>query len=212
MRRSVVFSVLMALALPGCLSPRQGATPTRTTPAGTVEMFKQFARQGDRAGEWDVLSPGLKQRLAQRVGREVDLADYIQARSAYRNNSQVRLAEQALQTAIVTNTRQVDANTVMATIQTSGGPFARSANIRMIRLERWMLWVHGQDEPYQGTVGDPEFTASRQGDGSYVIAFRSADGRVSQEVVPAQQVRNYETASKWYVDHLGELESQFLVN
>jgi hypothetical protein len=209
MRSLVLGGLASALLLTGCLSPRQASPPTRETPAGTVEMFKVHARQRNYAGEWDILSTAFKERINQKADRHVDAADYSQARVAAMRDSQAQLAEQALQTAIVTRTQQIDANTVTATVQTSGGPFARSAQIRMVREQRWELFVTGQSEPYSGDVNDPSFTAERQADGSYHVVFRPERGDPQVTPVPAAQVREYRTSSKWYVDSLGELESQF---
>ena len=72
MKFHVVLVALAAFAFSGCFSARQATAPSRDTPSGTVEMFKLYARKGDPAGEWDVLSPGLKQRISQQAGRKVD--------------------------------------------------------------------------------------------------------------------------------------------
>ncbi len=211
MRVHVVFGLLGALALGGCFSPRQAAPPSRETPAGTVEMFKQFARRGDPAGEWDILSPDLKRRLGQQAGRTIDLADYTAARQAYRNDPRVRAAENLLQTAIVRQTQPTGPDRVMATVVTSGGPLARSANLQMVRLTKWELSVNGQAEPYWGFTSDPLFGADRQSDGSYVVWYRQdPNGARSEQRIPASDVRNYHQTSAWYVDDLGGLESQFL--
>jgi len=210
MRGGVVVSLLCALAAGGCAA-RQGAPPTRETAAGTVEMFKLHARQGDRAGEWDILSPGLKQRFSQRAGRQLDAADYVQARNAYRNDPQAKLAEQMLQTAIVRREEPAGPNAVWATIVTSGGPFGRSARIKMVKLDIWELRVAGEPEPYTGQVGDPTFGVEKRPDGSYDVIYRAGPGAEEQRTnVPASQVLGYRVTSKWYVDDLGELENQFV--
>ena len=211
MKIHVVAIVLAAVGLSGCFSPRQGATPSRDTPEGTVEMFKVYARRGDPAGEWDILSPGLKQRLSQQAGRTIDLADYSQARQMYRGDPRVRAAENMLQTAIVRKTTPIDANTVSVFVQTSGGPLAKSANLKMVKLSRWQLFVRGQDEPYWGFTNDRNFGAERRPDGSFVIWSRGQPGGPRTEnVIPASDVANYTTDAQWYVDDLGGLESQFI--
>ena len=189
----------------GC-SARQATAPTRSSPSGTVEMFKMKARYGDREGEWDILSPDFKARLSQQAGRTIDVADYAQFRDMYRGNAQVQLAEKMLQTAIATNVRQVGPDRVRVVIQTSGGPFAKSGEIGMVRLQTWRLQAAGAPQPYKGFVGDPMLAATQQPDGSYVI---TSNGNTIQ-TVPANQVQDYRVESNWYVDDLGGMEQQFL--
>jgi len=211
MRIPVVLVALAAFAFSGCFSARQATAPSRDTPSGTVEMFKLYARKGDPAGEWDVLSPGLKQRISQQAGRKVDEADYIQYRKSLRRDTRVRAAENILQTAVVVNTQQVDANTVFAFVRTSGGPLAKSARIRMIRLTRWALYTTDSSEPFWGHSNDPLFGIESRPDGSYVIWSRTTPGGPrNDQVIPASQVRDFKQVSQWYVDDLGGLEKQFM--
>lgn len=205
MRMIALSSVLLAFAAVGCMA-RQATAPTRATPSGTVEMFKLHARYGNRAGEWDILSPAFKRRLSEQAGRTVDVADYVQARDMYRSDPRVQAAEQMLQTAIVTRTQSLGPDRVRATIVTSGGPFSQSGAITMVRLQTWEVFVAGAPQPYSGFVGDPAFQAAKQSDGSFVI---SAEGRVVQSI-PADRVREYRVGSSWYVDDLGDLEKQFV--
>lgn len=211
MRIQVAAVLIAAFALSGCFSPRQAAPPSRDNPTGTIEMFKLYARQGDPAGEWDILSPGLKERLSQRAGRTIDLADYTAARTSYRSDPRVRAAESMLQTAVVRQTTPVGPDRVQAFVQTSGGPLARSATLNMVRLTKWQLFVRSQNEPYWGFTSDPLFGADRQPDGSYVVWFRSEPGaQRSEQLVAASDVVDYKSVAQWYVDDLGGLESQFL--
>ena len=190
----------------GCAA-RQATAPTRATPSGTVEMFKMKARYGDRSGEWDILSPDFKARISQQAGRTVDVADYTHARDMYRGNPQVQMAEKMLQTAIATNVRQVGPDRARLVIQTSGGPFAKSGEIGMVRLQTWKLQPVGGGQAYSGFVGDPMLAATKQADGSFVI---SSNGNTIA-TVPANQVADYRVESNWYVDDLGGMEQQFLV-
>ena len=169
-------------------------------------MFKLKARYGDRSGEWDILSPDFKARLSQQVGRTVDVADYTQARDMYRGDPQVQLAEKMLQTAIATNVRQAGPDRARVAIQTSGGPFAKSGEIGMVRLQTWRLQPVGGGQAYSGFVGDPMLAATKQADGSYVI---TSNGN-TLATVPANQVAGYVVESHWYVDDLGGMEQQFL--
>ena len=212
MRVHVALAALIVLTLTGCFKARQAEPPSRATPAGTVEMFKAYARQRNREGEWDILSPAFKERLSQRAGRNVDLADWVQARDMYSTDPRVAQAERFLQNAVVVNTVPDGPNAVKATIQVSGGPFiSKSGIIRMVKLDRWELYVRGQTEPYTGTNNDPLFGVEPQADGSYVIWYRDTPGGArSEEVIPAADVANFVRDGRWYVDHLGDLEGQFM--
>jgi len=204
--RLLVAVLVVAFLGVGCAA-RQATAPTRASPSGTVEMFKMKARYGDREGEWDILSPDFKQRLSQQAGRTIDVADYAQAREMYRGNAQVKLAEKMLKTAIATNVRQVGPDRARVVIQTSGGPLAKSGEIGMVRLQTWRLQVAGAPQPYQGFVGDPMLAATKQPDGSFVV---TSNGN-TLATVPANQVQEYRVDSNWYVDDLGGMEQQFLV-
>ena len=203
--RLVALILVVAFCAIGCAA-RQATAPTRATPSGTVEMFKVKARYGDREGEWDILSPDFKARLSQQVGRNVDVADYTQARDMYRGDAKVQLAEKMLQTAIATSVRQVGADRARVAIQTSGGPFAKSGEIGMVRLQTWKLQPTGGGQAYSGFVGDPMLAATKQADGSYVI---SSNGNTIS-TVPANQVADYRVETYWYVDDLGGMEQQFM--
>ena len=197
--------LVVAFLAAGCAA-RQATAPDRATPSGTVEMFKMKARYGDRTGEWDILSPDFKARLSQQVGRTIDVADYTQARDMYRGDPQVKLAEKMLQTAIATNVRQVGPDRARVAIQTSGGPFAKSGEIGMVRLQTWKLQPVGGAQAYSGFVGDPMLAATKQADGSFVVT----SGGNTIATVPANQVADYKVESYWYVDDLGGMEQQFL--
>lgn len=206
MRRTLLPLLLLAvLSLAAACAARQATAPTRATPSGTVEMFKMYARYGNRSGEWDILSPGFKERLSQQAGRQIDRADYMQARDMYRGDPRVQAAEKMLQTAIVVREEPLGPGRVRATIRTAGGPFAQSGQVTMVQLQSWKLKRAGQDEPWSGYVGDPLLAAAKQADGSYVI---TSNGKVLA-TVPADQVESYTTESSWYVDDLGGMERQF---
>ncbi len=204
-RTNLLFVLVVALLAGGC-SARQATAPSRATPSGTVEMFKLKARYGDRSGEWDILSPGFKERLSQQAGRTVDVADYTQARNMYRGDTKVQLAEKMLQTAIATSVRQVGPDRARVAIQTSGGPFAKSGEIGMVRLQTWKLQPAGGTQTYSGFVGDPMLAATKQADGSFIV---TSGGRVVA-TIPANQVASYRTEAYWYVDDLGGMEQQFM--
>jgi len=207
MRRILLPLPLLAFALLAtACAARQATAPTRASPSGTVEMFKMYARYGDRSGEWDILSPDFKQRLSQQAGRTIDVGDYTQARQMYRGDPRVQAAEKMLQTAIVVREDPVGPGRVRATIRTAGGPFAQSGQITMVQIQSWRLQQAGKSQTWSGYVGNPTLAAEKQADGSYVM---TSNGRVVA-TIPANEVESYRVESAWYVDDLGGMESQFL--
>lgn len=202
--------VLALLVVAGCVSRPPAPPATRTTPEGTVELFKVFARQGDSEGEWDILSPNLKARMSQQFGRTVDLADYIQARNVARTDPNLRRAERALQTVFVQSQQEIAPGTRLVTVVASEGPFSQAGQIRMIELRRWELTTRDSAEPFWGIVGDPEFGVDKLPDGSYRVWYQAPGAARSEQVVPANQVTGYTVDSRWYVDDLGGLEQHFM--
>ncbi len=201
--RTLGIALCLLLIVPAC-----GSVPaTRETPEGTVEMFKVLHRKGDRAGEWDILSPNFKRRLSQRAGRNVDVADFEAVLETMRKDPKVRLAERLLQTATVTGQQTVDENTARVTIR-AGGPLGKSATITMRRLSKWQLTVLGDPQPYWGIVGDPDIGVERGTDGSYTVWTGGGEGW--RQSFGASEVESYTVASQWYVDDLGELEQQMM--
>jgi hypothetical protein len=175
-----------------------------------VELFKVMDRKQDWGGQWDLLSPGLKQRLSQRAGRNVDPADYASARNAYRTDPMVRTAEQLLQTAQVRRVQPDGPDAAYVVVQALR-PVGRSARIRMIKMDRWALYTAGDPEPYWGLEGDPLMTLQRTPDGGYAILTRASErGEWKRMDFPADQVQRFETSSVWYIDDLGGLEAEIV--
>lgn len=199
--KSLTIALTILLIIPAC-----GSGPaTRETPEGTVEMFKLYNKKGDRAGEWDVLSPNFKRRISQRAGRNVDLADYETIIETYRQDPKVRLAETLLQTATVTDKQEIDENTTRVTIR-AGGPLGKSATVTMRRLMKWELKTTTDPEPYWGIVGDESIQLTRGADGSYTVGT----GGGWSQTFAASEVESYNVSNQWYVDDLGELEGDFM--
>ncbi len=184
---------------------------TRETPAGTVELFKFFEQKGDRAGQWDILSPDFKRRLSDQAGRNVDLADYEYIRNASRSDPRVRAAEEAVGTVSVQRVRPQGPNRAAVTVNVLGKLIGKNATIGMVRLEAWELTTVDDPEPYWGIVGDPLIGIESTGDGGYVVWTRATpNGQKTRMTFPASQVKGYRSVSKWYVDDLGGLEEQFM--
>lgn len=194
----------------GCAAGR-GRTERQPQPEDTLAQLKAAVRAGNRRSEWSVLSPAFKQRLNQRMGRTIDLADYTHYRLVQQRNAQVREAESYLQGASVSGVRMTGRGRARVTIW-FGGPlfFGRAVNVEMIHLSRWELWLKGEREPYWGFHGDRSITAEPDGQGGYVVRTRDPEGQVTwEEAIPAERVRTLVRRTAWYFEHLGELENHF---
>ena len=199
---------LLLLAGPLAAAPRAPARSKGPTPAQALMKLKRAIARRDRAGEWELLSPGFKRRMNRRLGRHVDIADYTHARNAQRRNSQVRQAETAIRGAKIQRVRRTGRGRMRMSVW-MGGPlvFGQSVTVNLIFLSRWEVWAQGEKRPYWGFVGDPAMTYAKAEDGSYTMALRDPRGRVIwQQMIPAHRVRAFRTVSAWYFDHLGELE------
>ena len=105
-KTALVVIPLIALMLAGAgrsRTPRR-AVQRAPTPQDTLMRLKRAVARGDRAEEWRTLSPGLKQRISRRAGRNVDVADYITFRNSNRRDPQIRQAEKYLRGARVLRT------------------------------------------------------------------------------------------------------------
>ena len=204
-------AVVCALAAAGCAMPGPRVPATRQTPQGTLEVLKNSVRRGDRAGEWDLLSPDLKRRISSRAGRNVDLGDYVTARESYRRDPQIRQAEGFLQTARITRVQNAGPNRVRARMNIAG-PFGMNAWVTMVRLDRWVLTVKDEAEPYYGFMGDQFIGIQQREDGGYEVWTRDQSGNETSrlEFLP-DQVVSYRVVSEWYFDDLGGLENQFVL-
>ncbi len=202
-----VLGAVCAVVLSACASaPR--VPPSRDTPEATVELFKVMDRRRDWAGEWDLLSPALKQRLSARAGRNVDPGDYASARNAYRGDPRVGAAEQLLQTAQCRHIELMGDDLAYVTVQALR-PVGRSVRVRMVRLERWELWVAGDPEPYWGIRGDPLMDVERRPDGGYAVLSRATPAEDFRRTeFSADQVRSFGTRRQWYLDDLGGIEAE----
>jgi hypothetical protein len=201
MRSLVVICVgVAALSLSACGA--NNAPPSRSTPDGTVSWFKRAAEQRNYANEWDALSPGFKQRLSRSAGRNVDLGDYIFMRNKLQENPQVKFAEQFMGFASISKPKYTGQNQARVNVDALGN----GTDLGLIKLQRWELFVVGENQAYTGTLGDPAIRAEQQPDGSVVV--------IQQGLEPLSftkgQVRKYQVVDQWYIDDLGAMEQQFL--
>jgi hypothetical protein len=207
--RHITGAAMLAIAVvvAGCSS---GGRATRETPAGTIEQFKVAARIQNHEEEWDILSPDLKRRLSKMAGRSIDYADYVTFINSQKSSPEYRQAMTALQAAQVGRVVMHSANRATATIS---GPMGIGGQhqVGMVRLDRWELLTRDDPQPYNGIVGDPDIRVTRGSDGGYTVTMHNpATGQETwRQSFPATDVTNYTVASKWYVDDLGGLESQF---
>ena len=168
------------------------------------------ARIQNREEEWDILSPNLKRRLSQMAGRNLDFGDYVTFVNSQKSSPEYRQAMTALQAAQVGRVVMHSANRATATISGPMG-IGGSYQVGMIRLDQWELLIKDDPQPYNGIVGDTDVTVTRGSDGSYTVTMRNpqtGEQTWAQTFLP-DEVESYAVSSKWYVDDLGGLESQF---
>lgn len=199
-RLAVSLATAFALTLTACGSA--GVPATRSTPDGTVQWFKGQAKARNYANEWDALSPGLKARLSRAAGRNVDLGDYIFMRNKLQENPEVRFAEQFIDFASISSPRMSGANQARVTV----GALGNNTDLGLVRLQRWELWIRGENQPYTGTLGDPAIRAEQQPDGTVVVVQQGLEPLTFSK----GEVMKYQVLDQWYVDDLGNMEQQFL--
>lgn len=203
-RSRVLFALAVAIATPALTACGSigGPSPTRSTPDGTVEWFKNATGRKDYASEWDALSPAFKQRLSQSAGRNVDLGDYIFMRGKLQENPQVRFAEQFIGFASVSSPRMSGPNRARVT----AGAMGNSVDMGLVMLEKWELRIIGEPQPYTGTVEDSVIRAEQQPDGSVVVHQQG----LAPLTFRKDQVQSYRNLRQWYIDDLGAMEQQYM--
>ncbi len=199
-RLALALATGFALALTACGSA--GVPATRSTPDGTVQWFKQQAEARNYTNEWDALSPGLKERLSRAAGRNVDLGDYIFMRNKLQENPEVRFAEQFIGFASIGTPRFDGPNRARVTVDALGN----GTDLGLVRLQRWELWVRGENQPYTGTVGDPAIRAEEHADGTVHVIQQGLEPITFSKA----QVQRNQILDQWYIDDLGAMEQQFL--
>ncbi len=208
-------SLLLALALvPFVVSEVTGAPPPaphQFQPTQTLQDLKTAFARGDKAEEWRTLSPGFKARLSKQAGRHVDVADYIHARNAYRNDPRVKELQQWIHTASMTRFHKFGNGKARATIRFGAAILVgKDVQVTMINHGMWRLTVRG-DQPYWGFMGDKRSEAIPHRDGSYTVVTRDMQGKVIfQKQIPANQVVNYFRFNKWFFDGFGNMEQEFM--
>ena len=193
--------------LAGCGSlptlPGLGPSANRSTPEGTVAFFKKAASSKNYASEWATLSPAFKKRLSRSAGRNVDLGDYTFMRTKLQENPQVKFAESLIGFASI-GSPSVQGNRARLTV----GALGKSTDLGLVRLSKWELVIIGEEsQPYSGTIGDRAIRAEQQPDGSVVVHQAGLEPLRFQK----NEIRSFrEGVAEWYIDDLGQMESQFL--
>ena len=203
---------LMGLLLAGAGGAR---TPGKIfvrppTPQDTLTQLKRAVARGDRAAEWATLSPGLKMRISQRAGRNVDVADYTTFRNANRSDAQIRQAEKYLRGARINGIRYLGGGHAWVGIRFGNFLIGKTIGVRMINHQFWQLRVRGEAQPYWGFVGDKSIEAVPGKDGSYTLVTRDKQGKITwQQKFEAKDVLFYGTGTRWYFNDFGQFEQQF---
>src|SRR5207249_4728741 len=103
----------------------------RDTPAAAFEYLRAVVAAEQPEAEWKVFSPGFKRRLSQQVGRTVDVADYVQARTTVARNSRAEI--QLLLASDVVKSQPLSDR--VATVEVRAGD--RQARPRFVKLTTW---------------------------------------------------------------------------
>ena len=213
-KTALVVIPLIALMLAGAgrsRTPRR-AVQRAPTPQDTLMRLKRAVARGDRAEEWRTLSPGLKQRISRRAGRNVDVADYITFRNANRRDPQIRQAEKYLRGARVNGIRYLGGGKAWVGIRFGNFLIGKTVGVRMINHAFWSLRVRGEPQPYWGFVGDKSIEAypAKDGSGSVTVVTRDNKGKITwQQKFEKKDVLSYGQYTKWYFDDFGQFEQQF---
>ena len=208
--RLLVLLPVLALLMAGA-GRRRRAVSTMPTPQQTLSALQRAVATRDRAGEWNTLSPGLKQRINKRAGRNVDVGDYTTFRNSNRQDPQVRKAEKYLRGARIKGLRYYGGGHAWVGIRFGGFLIGKTIGVRMINHAYWELRVVGESQPYWGFEGDRSIEATKsKTDGSWTVITRDAQGKITwQKTWPYKQVRSYRKKTKWFFNDFGQFEAEF---
>lgn len=208
MRRLALPLILMSAVVLGGAKPKVSSTDT---PQRAFARLKRAVAKRNYVAEWATLSPGFKARMSKRAGRTIDAADYETARRSNRKDPEIRKAERYLRTANLTVRRYNKNGTANVSIR-FGGPliFGTSVRARMIHLKLWRLEIDGEAQAYWGFTDDRNLDADRAEDGSVTIRSRDEKGKITyEESFPKEKVKKFIVFTKWFFDHLGDMEDRF---
>jgi hypothetical protein len=203
---TVVCSSLLLLAVDAL------AADTVYAPVDTLRELKNAFARADRRAEWRTLSPGFKQRLSRRAGRNVDVADYIAARDAYSTDPRVKELEQWMPSAKMTHYHKLGGGRAKVTLRFGMPLFVgETADVTMINHRLWQLYVKGESQPFWGFWGDRSNQVFYDKDKQIYTVRTMNNGRVTWEQSwPAKDVASYRTFTKWFFDGFGQFEGEFM--
>lgn len=208
MRRLALPLLLMSAVVLGAAKPKVSSTDT---PRRAFARLKRAVAKRNYAAEWATLSPGFKARMNKRAGRTIDAADYETARRANQKDPEIRKAERYLRSASLSVLRYNKNGTAQVSIR-FGGPliFGTSVRARMIHLKLWRLEIKDETQPYWGFTNDRNLDADQAADGSVTIRSQDEKGKITyEETFPKERVKKFIVFTKWFFDHLGEMEDRF---
>ena len=208
--RLLVLLPVMALLLVGAGRGRR-VRSTMPSPSATLQELKTAVARGDRAGEWNTLSPGLKQRINKRAGRNVDVGDYTTFRNSNRRDPNVLRAEKYLRGARIKGIRYYGGGHAWVGIRFGGFLIGKTIGVRMVNHAYWELRVVGESQPYWGFEGDRSIEATKsKTDGSWTVVTRDRAGKITwQNTWPYKKVRYYREKTKWFFNDFGQFEQEF---
>jgi hypothetical protein len=194
------------LVVAACATPKRKEVTqvglNRDTPVATFEYLRAMVAAEQPEAEWKVFSPGFKRRLSQQVGRNVDVADYVQARSTIATNakSDIRL----LLEAEVMQSQTLSAR--VATVQIRSGD--RQARPRFVKLTTWELLLDGEGEPVAEFIPSPSDVLTISPTGQVEMKIAPSEGTASfLKDIPADHIREARVHQLWYLDDFGGVEN-----
>jgi hypothetical protein len=174
---------------------------SRDTPKKTYEYLIAMVRANQVDAEWRTFSPGFKQRLAQRAGRNVDVGDYSHARATIASNETKEM--RLLLDSEYVGERAVSENQAVVTIRSGG----KEVTPRLVRLTTWELTLRGEGEPVAGFIPRAADVIGIGRDGSVQVRVTPASGTASfLKDVPVDRIEGMTVKAEWYVDDFGNFE------
>jgi hypothetical protein len=207
--RSLLASAAALSIVAGCATPRREEVRTvglnRETPRAAYEYLKAMVRAEQPEAEWKVFSPAFKRRLSERVGRTIDVGDYVQARSTIATNSRPEI-RRLLDSEFVSE-RVLSEK--IAVVQIRGGD--QQARPRFVKLTTWELKLRGEGEPVAEFVPNTSDVISISPTGQVEMKLSPSEGTASfLRDVRQDQIRSFSMQEYWYLDDFGGVESVVL--
>ncbi len=196
---------LAAAAAGGCSTPSRRPVTTvglsRVTPRGAYEYLKAMVEAEQPEAEWRCFSPGFKRRLATQVGRNVDIGDYVHARSTVATNSRPEM-RLLLESEFVSEEMLSD-KVAVVTIQSG----RRAARPRFVRMTTWELTLKGEGEPVAEFIPRAADVISISPTGDVQMRVTPSGGTASfLRDIPPEKIQRLVIQDEWYLDDFGGVE------